>query len=412
MKYQLVCMKCGTAIGSFDDWFRQDQLCQCGSNHAEAVYFTDYHKLEELCSPECTPENLFHYKDFLPVGSAEGIVSFGEGTVPIEEWDFLERLAKEKYGTDCRVMVCRNDLNGGSGTFKDIAASLAATLFKQHGVKEYCLASTGNAATAYATYLAEAGVRCDVFAPNDMYPETRDAIARTGQNLVVSKGGYGDAKSEAAAFHRDAHVMISAGNIDPIRVEAKKTLVFECLRQLGRIPDVYMQAVAGGTGPIAFDKGMREISSVFPQYAMPRMLLVQQDTCDPMVRAWEWAESNGFPEGFEQHYPSVTPQTRISILTAGTPGMYPIVSRIVRNSGGSFIRMNESELVEYGAEVKKQRGIIMGPASVVCIAGFHKALEQGRIRNGDMVLLNTGESSERALWFKEAVEKHIGSSVL
>ncbi|MCQ2064589.1 MAG: pyridoxal-phosphate dependent enzyme [Bacteroidaceae bacterium] len=404
MAYRLVCRKCGKEIGDFAAWFNQDQLCECGSNHAEAVYDSDYRQLDGLCAPGQDVRNLYHYRSFLPLDESDETVSFGEGAVPIEEWTFLSDFAREKYGKNIKVVVCRNDLNGGTGTFKDIAASLAATLFKKHGVKEYCLASTGNAATAYATYLAKAGVKFDIFAPHDMYQESQDAIRGVGQNLIVSDGGYGQAKSEAAEFHKTHHVMISAGNIDPIRVEAKKTLVFECLRQLGRIPDVYMQAVAGGTSPIAFEKGMREIASDYPQYKMPRMLLVQQDTCDPMVQAWEWASANGFPEGWNMKFPSVTPHTRISILTAGTPGMYPLVGPIVRNSGGGFIRIREEGLETVGRMVKDNTGVYMGPASAVCIAGFFKALEEDRLKDGDLVLLNTGEGSERALWFKKAID--------
>ena len=237
-----------------------------------------------------------------------------------------------------------------------------------------------------------------------MYQETQQAIRATGQNLQVSEGGYGQAKAEAADFHKNRNVMISAGNIDPIRVEAKKTLVFECMRQLGRVPDVYMQAVAGGTSPIAFEKGMREIADAYPQYHMPRMLLVQQDTCDPMVQAWEWAIENGFPQGWNKHFPTVVPHTRISILTAGTPGMYPLVGPIVKNSGGSFLRIKEEGLERYGRMVKDATGVYMGPASVVCIAGFFKALEENKLKSGDLILLNTGEGCERALWFKEAID--------
>lgn len=404
MKYLLVCKECGKPIGDFAAWFAQDQLCECGSNHAEVSYNTDYRLLDELCKPGLKVENLYHYSQFLPIEEGDETVSMAEGAVPIEEWSFLEQYAKSEYGIDCKVMVCRNDLNGGSGTFKDIAASLAATLFKKHGVKEYCLASTGNAATAYATYLAKAGVKFDIFAPHDMYKETQEAIKATGQNLIVSEGGYGDAKAEASEFHKKNKVMISAGNIDPIRVEAKKTLVFECMRQLGRIPDVYMQAVAGGTSPIAFAKGMREIAHDYPDYRMPRMLLVQQDTCDPMVQAWEWALQNAFLEGWSRVYPSVTPHTKISILSAGTPGMYPLVGPIVKASGGSFIRVKEQGLEKYGRMVKDERGIYMGPASAVCIAGFFQALKDKKLRNGDLILLNTGEGCERALWFKEAID--------
>ena len=134
MSYKLVCKKCGKVIGDFATWFSQDQLCECGSNHAEVVYDADYRLLDELCKPGQKVDNLYHYLPFLPLTEADEQVSCGEGAVPIEEWDFLSRYAKDKYGIDCKVVVARNDLNEGSGTFKDIAASLAATLFKKHGV--------------------------------------------------------------------------------------------------------------------------------------------------------------------------------------------------------------------------------------------------------------------------------------
>ena len=405
-KYKLVCTQCGKTIPDFATWFSQNQQCECGCKRADVVYSADYHQITELTKPEHKPANFYHYFDFLPVMDKKNIVSFGEGTIPIEEWDFLEKLAKEKYGVDCKVMVYRNDLNGGSNTFKDIAASLAASLFKENGVKEFCVASTGNTATAYARYLAEAGIKFTVFMPHDACEDTVKAIRSYGQTVVVCDGTYGDAKKEANDFHEKNHVLISTGNIDPIRVEAKKTMVFEYLRQLGKMPDVYMQAVAGGTGPIALDKGVRDLQTTFLETKMPRMLLVQQDTCDPMVQGWERATKAGFPEGYEKDYPIIpNPQTKISILTAGNPGMYPIVAPIVRKSGGTFLRMKESELAKYGRIVKDERGIYFGPASIVCFAGFYQALEEGQIRNGETVLLNTGEGADRATWFKKMIDK-------
>lgn len=405
-KYELKCTQCGEVIPDFATWFSQNQQCKCGCKRADVVYSADYHKITELTKPEHKPVNFYHYFDFLPVMDEKNIVSFGEGAIPIEEWDFLEKYAKEKYGVNCKVMVYRNDLNGGSNTFKDIAASLAASLFKENGVKEFCVASTGNTATAYARYLAEAGIKFTVFMPHDACEDTVKAIRSYNQTVVVCDGTYGDAKKEANDFHEKNHVLISTGNIDPIRVEAKKTMVFEYLRQLGKMPDVYMQAVAGGTGPIALDKGVRDLQATFPETKMPRMLLVQQDTCDPMVQGWESAVKAGFPEGYEKNYPVIpNPQTKISILTAGNPGMYPIVAPIVRKSGGTFLRMKESELAKYGRIVKDERGIYFGPASIVCFAGFYKALEEGQIHDGELVLLNTGEGADRATWFKKMVDE-------
>lgn len=399
MKYHLVCKKCGKAIGDFGQWFVQDQKCECGSNYAEVVYDNaDYRKLDTLATGSAA--SLYKYFDFLPLEHRENIVSCGEGAIPIEEWHFLERMARRKYGVDCQVFVYRNDLNGATGTFKDISASLAASVMKENGVKEFTLASTGNAATSFATYLAKAGIRFTIFTPSFTDPDTLKAIRKTGQNLIVSEGDYGIAKKDAAEYHEKNHVLISAGNIDPMRIEAKRTMVFEYMRQLGGMPDVFVQAVAGGTGPIALEKGFREIHGAFPDMKMPRMLLVQQDLCDPMVRAWEKAVKSGFPEGYEKDFEALQDvKTQISILTAANPGMYPLVAPMVKASGGTFLRVKETDLPRYGRNIHVHRGIDLGPASVVCYAGFFEALRQGHIHNGDRVVLNIGEGAARSRWF-------------
>ena len=171
------------------------------------------------------------------------------------------------------------------------------------------------------------------------------------------------------------------------------------------MPTVYMQAVAGGTSPLAFEKGFNDLGKAGrTDLKLPRMLLVQQDECDPMVKAWEKAKTNDFPQGWEHDYEAKKDlKTNIGILTAANPGNYPLVAPLVRKSGGDFLRVKEKELPIFGKEMMQQKGILLGPASMVCYAGFFKALEEGKIHDGDCILLNTGESCKRAAWFKKEV---------
>lgn len=401
MKYRLKCVQCGRICPDFAAWFEQDQTCPtCGSKHSEIEYEADYAQLQNLYTQEAL--SFWHYFDYLPLEKRENIISCQEGAIPIESWDFLSEFAQKQYGIACRALVYRNDLNGGTQTFKDVAGSMAASLFKEHGVKQYCVASTGNTATAYAKYLALAGIHFTVFVPANTNEDSIREIKSYGQEVRRSAGDYAQAKKEAAEYAAKNKVLISAGNFDPIRVEAKKTMVFEFMRQLGKMPDVYIQAVAGGTGPIAIDKGVREIEKYCPQVTLPRMLLVQQDLCDPMVQAWEQAVDQGFPENYHKNYPIIDqPKTKVSILSTGNPGMYPVIAPIVRKSGGTFLRISEQGLPELGRQVYDKMGLSLGPASIVCLSGFYRALSQGAIKQGDTVLINCGEGAQRATAFQQ-----------
>lgn len=395
-KYYLKCVKCEHITPDFGAWFDQNQVCpECGSKHSEVVYNSDYKELPLIIKGN--PISFWQYFYYLPLSKQENIISRKEGAVSLQNWWFLEDFAKENYGLDINVQVYRNDLNGGTGTFKDVAASLAASIFKENDIKQYCVASTGNTATAYARYLSIAGINCSVFIPDNALKASEAVISSFGQQVFRVKGDYTKAKEIAAEYSKKHNILISIGNIDPIRVEAKKTMVFEWLRQIDKIPDVYIQAISGGTGPIAIDKGIREIKSVYPDLKNPRFVMVQPDACDPMVQAWENAENKGFPDGFENDYPIIdSPKTKVPTLATGNPATYPIIAKLVKESGGTFLRMKEDKLADYGKLIAYERKVILGPASAVCMAGFFLALKNGLIKNGETVLINTGEGVRRA----------------
>ncbi|MDD4008903.1 MAG: pyridoxal-phosphate dependent enzyme [Fermentimonas sp.] len=400
-KYKLTCTKCGHVTPNFWTWFDQNQQCpKCGSKHSEVSYNRRYQRLPRIMKRQ--PDSFWHYFPYLPLLRRRHIISLKEGAIPVEKWTFLEDFAREKFGLNINVHVYRNDLNGGTGTFKDIAASLAASLFNEIGIKQYCIASTGNSATAYAKYLSMANVNCSVFMPEDTLKASEATISSYGQQVFKVLGDYAKAKELAAGYAKIHNIHMSTGNIDPIRIEAKKTMVFEWIRQMDKFPDVYIQAISGGTGPIAIDKGIREIKEIYPDLKNPRFLLVQTDGCDPMVQAWEKAEEAGFPEGFENEYPIIeNPQTEVPTLATGNPASYPILAKLVQKTGGSFLRMRENKLLPVGKLMAYEKKVIPGPASAVCMAGFFIALRKNKIKDGETVLINLGEGSNRAPYFLE-----------
>ncbi len=401
-KFHLRCKNTGYVFNNFHEWFEANQKCPDGSARVEIVYLNDRKKILELIDKKARPQSLWHYFDLLPLNDEKNIVSFGEGIVPMERWEFLERYALEKHGIHCSVQVMRNDKNNPTGTFKDKGATLAASVLKENNIKQYIVVSTGNTATAFAYYLAAAQISLSVFIPSDALKQMESEISMYGQKVFRVGGDYAVAKRVAKDYADKYGILMTGGNFDPLRMEAKKIMVFEWLRELEVMPTVYIQALSGGTGPFAIEKAYQDIEGLGLADKMPRFILVQPSGCAPMAAAWAQAKANEFPLGFENQYPVYdNPVTIVPTLATGDPKTYPAMSRLVQKTEGEIIQFDESKLFDIARWVGYETLVRIGPASAVAIGGFINALKQQLIKQGDSVMLNIGEGVSRAADFME-----------
>ena len=402
-KFILKCTKCGKVYTDFKQWFAADRHCTCGSARVEAEYNTDYRILKSIIeSADNVNNTMWKYFDFLPLENKENIVSAGEGNIGIDNWKFMEQYAKRRYDIDCKVYAYRSDKNPGTGTFKDTGASLAAGVLKENGVKNYVVASTGNVANAFACYLSKAGISLSAFIPSDALTVNGAGVSYYGQKVFRVNGDYTKAKKTAAEYSLKFNIPMTGGNTDPLRIEAKRTMVFEWLRRLPRFPTVYVQALSGGTGFIAIDKALREIRPLKLIERTPRYIAVQPDGCAPMAEAWQDAVESNFAEGWEKKYPVYeNPRTTVPTLATGNPVTYPIIGNLVKDSGGEIISFEEKRLFDIVRAVAYESQVGIGPASAIALGGFFDSLASGSIKNGDAVMINIGEGIDRAPEFFE-----------
>jgi threonine synthase len=402
LKFYLVCLRCNHKIESFGIWFDSGQRCpECGNNQADVVYTDHMARIEDFLHDKSAADSgLWRYFDYLPLNNKENIVSCGEGLVPIDRWRYLETFAKEKYGLDLKVFAHRHDDNFATGTFKDLAGSMIASVLKENGVKIYAVASTGNIGVAYSRYLSAADISLYAFLPLNASHSQEAEISCFGQKVFRVNGDYHAAKELALEFSQKHGILLAAGNFDPMRIEAKKTMVYEWLRLMLDFPTVYIQALSGGTGPIGIAKACREMKEMNFFEKMPRFILTQTDKCSPMADAWAEAKKSGFPEGWEKSYPIYhNPETIIPTLATGYPKTYPEIAKLVRESGGEINSFPEVDTVPITRLVANESAVRIGPAAAIAVGGFFKSLTDGLLRQGDVVLINVGEGIRRAPGF-------------
>ncbi len=397
-KFHLKCRQCNTVVDNFLDWFDADQNCpNCHSKQVHVIYEQGYAALKPLLSQQKSPSSLWYYFDYLPLLSPDNIISFKEGIVPIDRWKFMEDYALKRYNIDCKIYAQRNDCNFSTGTFKDLAGTVVASGLKENNQSRYVVASTGNIATAYSKYLGRAGITLYAFIPHNSSKMMEAQISAYGQKVFRVDGDYAKAKAMAAEFAEEHNIPLAAGNFDPLRVEAKKTMVYEWLRLLDDFPTVYIQALSGGTGPLGIEKAFIELRPHNLVDQIPRQILIQSDQCAPMAMAWKKAKKQNFPSGWQTDYPIIkNPDTIIPTLSTGNPKTYPVISQFVKDTGGEIIASKESEAIHVARLTALETGVLMGPAAALPVLGLFQALHAGFIKNGDVIAINIGEGVNRS----------------
>jgi len=201
-KFYFQCRSCGEKLSGFSEWFGHGQKCPaCGGKWVDVRYYRHEKLLLPLMQKQgAEATSLFHYFDYLPLLNRDNIITEGEGVIRVDRWNFLEDFARREYGLTLKVLAYRNDENPGTGTFKDVAAALAASVLKENGISQYCVASTGNIANAFAHYLAKAGISLSVFIPDDALMANEAGVSCYGQRVFRVRGDYALAKKLCAEF--------------------------------------------------------------------------------------------------------------------------------------------------------------------------------------------------------------------
>jgi len=397
-KFILQCNSCNTIINNFSVWFQYNQKCPaCTSDYVSVKYSNLSDRLKKIISSkEAVRNDMWRFFDVLPLHSSSSIVNFNEGNVSIERWGFLELFAEKFFGIKLKIYAHRHDNNPATGSFKDLAASMAASVLKEISINNYVLASTGNIGVAYARYLTNVGINATIFIPETASPFKEAEIGCFGQRVYRVAGDYTSTKRFAKEFAEKFDIPLSGSSFDPMRVESKKTMSLQWATNMSEFPTVYLQALSGGTGPIGVYKGCCELLEANIIKKLPRLLLIQSSKCSPMADAYSTAKQQGFLQGWEKQYPVYdNPETQISTLSTGNPTAYPVLSSMVHETEGDILSFNEEFLILIARIVAFEVGARIGPAAAVAVGGFFEGLRREAFQDGDIVMINIGEGIRR-----------------
>lgn len=321
-------------------------------------------------------QNLWRYRELLPVRRKENVVSLGEVMTPLIS---LPRIA-EKYGVDAQIIV-KDEGRLPTGSFKARGLALAVSMAKELGVTKIAMPTNGNAGSALAAYGTRAGIETIVFCPDDTPKCNVDEIALQGARLYKVNGLINDCGKLVQEGKSSTGWFDCSTLKEPYRIEGKKTMGLELAEQLGwDVPDAIFYPTGGGTGLIGMWKAFDELEKIgFIGSKRPKMVVVQSSTCQPIVKAFEDGERHAKP------WPNAATYAA-GIRVPAAIGDFLIIDAI-RESKGFAIAVDDDRIRAALEEIAKVEGFLMCPEGAATFAAYKQALVDGRIGKDERVVL-------------------------
>jgi threonine synthase len=368
-----------SACGLRHEWRRLQNLCTaCGKPLFAIVDVSVIRKLGGLkpSTLRAREKSLWRYRELLPLPAAAEPVSLGEGGTPL--------LRAKRFSQDVDLWIKDESLNP-TQSFKARGMSVAVSMAVYLGATKLAVPSAGNAGSALAAYAGAAGLEAHIFMPRDTPRANIIECQQLGAHIGLMDGLITDCAAQIARRKKKESWFNVATLREPYRIEGKKTLGYELAEQLNwELPDVILYPTGGGTGLIGMWKAFDEMEALgWIDSKRPRMFAVQASGCAPIVRAFEAGEE------FAAEFPNA--QTIASGLRVPKAIGDFLILRILRESNGGAVSIDDEEIIHTVREVGAKEGLFVAPESAACFAALQKLRASAKIDNGEhVVIFNTG----------------------
>ncbi|MCJ7478696.1 MAG: threonine synthase [Candidatus Nanohaloarchaeota archaeon QJJ-7] len=345
----LECVDCGKEYPPEEVRYR---CSGCGSS-LDVSY--DYSEISGISWRELKDRDFSHfrYREFLPVVGEKNMLHMGGGGTPVVE----SRVMGDELGIDLWFKM--ESLNP-TGSFKDRGTSVELGKALDHGEEEVVVASTGNMGASIAAYSARAGIEARIYVPEDTGGPKLEQMSSHGAELREVEGGYSKAAQKAWKDWDERSIYLMGDY--PYRGEGEKTVGFEIADQIDA--DTVVLPVGNGTLIHAVWKAFEELEKVGLNEQLPRMVGVQAEGCNTVVKALE--------KGYEDVRAIEGAETVAGAIACADPLDGEQAREAIEDSGGFGTAVSDREIMNAKELLAEKEGIYAEEAGAAGLAGILK----------------------------------------
>lgn len=375
-KYIVKCTKCGEV--------RDPYALHCSND--DALLRTEYAKKQ--IEPADMP-GIWRYCDWLPVN---GIIEEGSGRpVTYKSEGFAKELGLQDLNITFNGYWPEKEAFIRTCSFKDLESfPTMQRLMERDEERIMVVASAGNTARAFAHVASITGQKLMLIVPkNSMHRLWTTNDDTSSICTVTVEGDYYQAIAMAEKIAAKEGFVSEGGARNVARRDGMATVMLDAVLTTRKLPHHYFQAVGSGTGGIsAWEASMRLLEDGRFGNNMPRLHLAQNLPCAPLYSLWTGNEVTGRCP--EEMYDDVLYNRKPPYSAPGG------VKDALDNTNGMIHGITNKEAEDAQELFEETEGIDILPAPGVACAALVKAVETGRIKTNEQIVLNiTGGGQKR-----------------
>jgi len=315
------------------------------------------------------PMTFWRYAPVMP--RIEKTVSLGEGGTPY--WK-AERLGEHLGLSNLHL---KDETRNPTSSFKDRSAALIMSDAVGKGFDSVVCATNGNHGASLAAYSAREDVSCRLVVPGDLDLGKLAQMIASGASVEEAGGEIDVAIEKAKGFAEETGAYQATTELNPLSVEALKTVSYELVEQAG-VPDWVAVAMGSGVTIHSLWKGFKELEEAGKIDSKPRLIGVQAEGCAPIADAFK--KHAGEPLSLDSG------ETIATAIRVAKPMFGAAALNALEESDGLSVTVPDSVMIDYGKEIARHEGIFAEPASAASVAFIPDLFNRGIIDGSDTIV--------------------------
>jgi threonine synthase len=337
----------------------------------------------------------WRYRQMLP--PVRHTVSLGEGGTPLHK---AERLAKN---LGLKELYLKDETRNPTNSYRDRSAALLTSNAIDQDFDTLICATNGNMGASLAAYSAKTGLVCHVIVPEVV--DVGKLAQMLAYDAVIEKFGeiLDDSIRKAAAIAEETGWYQATAELNPLVIEAQKTISYEVCEQFG-VPEWIVVSMGSGGTIYSIWKGFKELKQLGLAASLPKIVGVQPEGCAPII--------NALTKHASKNAKISKPSTRALAILVAEPLQSELAIKAIRESDGMAITVSDSEILAAELQIAKLEGVFAEPASSATIAALKKLVDKDEMScSSSVVCLITG-SGLKATDVLQALTKKQKTAVL